>query len=79
MINDGITNLRSKNYDFFVSLYKKLLEPTWDTFSVLGNLCKIFGWSIITNVTSIMFECSKVFGWSVIIFNCFTDFMFFLL
>ena len=57
---------RLKNFDFFVSLYKEILEPTWETFSVclivLDNLCEVFGCSVITDFTSTMFGFSKAFG-----------------
>ena len=41
---------------FVVSLYKKLLEPTFSTcFIALDNLCEDFGCSIITDFISTMF------------------------
>ena len=41
---------------FFVSLYKKLLEPTFSVpLKVWVNLCEVLGLSIITHFISAMF------------------------
>ena len=66
-----------------MSLYKELLEPTWETFSVflivLDNLCEFFGCSKITDFISTIFGFLKVFGCYIIISDCFTDIVFFFL
>ena len=37
-------------------LYKELLEPTFSTCRIfLGNLCEVFGYSVITDFISTMF------------------------
>ena len=52
--------------NIFVSLYKRLLEPTWKTLSacvlVLDHLYEDFRCSIITDFMSIMLGFSNVFG-----------------
>ena len=58
---------RSKHFHFFfVSIYKELLEPTWETFSVSlivwNILCEVFGCSIIADLVGTIFGFSKVFG-----------------
>ena len=72
-----------KIFPFFVSLYKELLEPTWEIFSacliVLNNLCEVFECSVITDFISTMFGFLKDFDCWVITFYCFTDFPFFFL
>ena len=54
-----------KFFTFFISLYKEVLEPTWETFAacliVLDNLWEVFGCSIINDFISTMFGFSKVF------------------
>ena len=49
-------------FTFFVSLYKQLLEPSFSACLIaLDNLCKDFGYSVITDFISTMFEFSKAF------------------
>ena len=70
---------------FFVLLYKGRLErlpkPTWETFPtciiVLDKLCEDFGCFIMTDFISTKSAFSIVFGSCVVIFNRFTDFVFF--
>ena len=66
---------------FFVSINKELLASTCETFSacviVLNNLCRVLGCSIITDFISIMIGFSKVLGCWVILFDCFSEFVFF--
>ena len=74
---------RTKNVHFFVSLYKELLEPTQETFLVclivLDHLSEVFGCTVIVDFISAMFRFPKFFGCGVIIFDCFTNFVFFFL
>ena len=57
-------------YIFASKLYKVLLEhlpkPTWKTLSAclvaLGNLQKVFGFSVVTDFMLTMSRFSKVFG-----------------
>ena len=46
---------------FFVSLYKKLSEPTWEIFSVLYNLCEVFVFFFLRNYSSVIVFKDKVF------------------
>ena len=46
-------------FNFFQSLYKELLEPT---FAVLDNSCKVFRCSVTIDFISVMLGSSKCFG-----------------
>ena len=46
---------------FFVLLYKKLSEPTWEIFSVLYNLCEVFVFFFLRNYSSVIVFKDKVF------------------
>ena len=78
--------LSFKYFHFFVPLYKGLLQvftaSAWKAFSaclmVLDNLCEVLGCSIITDYNNVsMFGFSIAFSWWVVIFDRFTNFLFF--
>ena len=52
-----------KTFNFFVSLFKDLLEPTFPSFLIILDMLydEVFGCSIVTGFISTIFGLSKVF------------------
>ena len=65
-------------FTFFVSLYKEVLEPTWETFLacliVLDNLSEVYGCSVIIDFISTMLWVFESFS---LLSNCFLLFYWF--
>ena len=62
---------------FCVSLYKKLLEPTFSAcLTVLNNICDVSGCSVIIDFISTIDGFWKGLGWYVIISVCFPNFLY---